>query len=71
MKAPNPCVYPIWVSPINQERLLDKTNEECIERALEKKQTYRSNPTSGRRFRKVVVKYTDHASDVSIRTIIR
>lgn len=71
MYAANPCVAPIWVSPINKERLFDKTNEECIERALEKKQIYRTNPASGRHFRKVVVKYTDATRDASIRTVIR
>lgn len=71
MYAANPCVAPIWVSAVNKERLFDKSNQECIAVALDKKLIYRTNPASGRHFRKVVVKYTDHNADASIRTVIR
>lgn len=71
MYAANPCVMPIWVSPIDSARLFDKTNEECVEVALDKKEKFRTDAASGRHFRKVVVKYTDHNADASIRTVIR
>lgn len=71
MYAANPCVMPIWVSPVNTQRLIDKSNEDCVEVALQKKDYYRTDAASGRHFRKVVVKYTDKLGDDSIKTIIR